>query len=403
MQTYSQFETDVDYRSPTVLLVEDDPVAGSILEECLEQSGYEFHQAASAEDAIETLKEIRPQIFLLDIMLDGMSGLQFLRHIRKQTDHANTPVIMLTGRDDMEVIQDAFNSGATSFLTKPINFQLVPHHIRFMLKAFQNEQHLAVALDEARSAEKTKDQFLANMSHELRTPLNAIIGFSELLTNGAKFQLPADKASEYAEDIYNSGTHLLAIVNDVLDLAKVNAGSLKAEPSIVEIEEIFTPALQLVSVSRAERNIDIRTEEPVAGTHVEIDVRLLRQILVNLLSNAIKFSQPNSVVRLGLEVRDDSDLIILVSDQGIGIESDKITEVLKPFTQIEDAFSRGHEGTGLGLPIAKSFTELMGGKLSIDSQLDVGTTVKVSFPNAVRSEDVGDGHTSVKKEKVASL
>ena len=316
-----------------------------------------------------------------------MSGLDLLKQIRKLNEHTHTPVIMVTGRDDTEAIQEAFQSGATSFLTKPVNLHLVPHHIRFALKAHKNEQQLAIALMEARSAEKLKDQFLANMSHELRTPLNAIIGFSELIANGRSLAMPEQKTIEYATDILNSGTHLLAIVNDVLDLAKVNSGSMQAKIEVVSLEQVFEPAIQMVSVAATNKEIGTHLENQDLQAEVEVDVRLLRQVLVNLLSNAIKFSDRHTTVRLWYEIDTSENLSIFVNDEGIGIDQSQIEQILQPFTQVENAFSRTHEGTGLGLSIAKSFVELMGGTLSITSELGAGTTVRIDLPSAARKQN----------------
>ncbi len=248
------------------------------------------------------------------------------------------------------------------------------------------EQSLREAKENAEEASRAKSSFLARMSHELRTPLNAIIGFSEFMKEQMAGPLANPKYLEYAGDIHRSGLHLLDLVNDILDLAKVEAGGYELRIEEVDLHAVVERSVSMLALMAEKRGVRIRTEVPVP-CRLAADERALTQILLNLLSNAVKFSHRGANVTLSV-VQDDG-VIIVVGDDGIGMRPEDIPKVLEPFGQLAGAETLGEPGTGIGLPLSKGLVELHCGTLSIESEPGKGTRVTVHFPEAVLAGTYG--------------
>ena len=242
------------------------------------------------------------------------------------------------------------------------------------------EDAMRAAKENAELANRTKSEFLANMSHELRTPLNAILGFSEVIVSQMFGPLGNQRYIEYAKDIHASGNHLLAIINDILDLSKIEAGQMPMEEELVAVPEAIDSCLTLVAGRAGRAEVNISKEIPPDLPRLRADGRKLKQILVNLLSNAIKFTSAGGQVTVGAAVNGTGEFELVVRDTGIGMSDDEISRALEPFNQVDTSLARKYEGTGLGLPLAKLLCELHGGSLDIDSQVGVGTTVTVRVP-----------------------
>jgi signal transduction histidine kinase len=245
--------------------------------------------------------------------------------------------------------------------------------------AQQRNSELLVAKTEAERANHAKSEFLANMSHELRTPLNAIIGFSDVMSRQLLGPLGSDKYRIYADDIGNSGKHLLQIINDVLDMAKIEAGRGELTLATCDIGEIVAACLRMVSERAEAGQIMLATESAGDLPPLIADERALRQVLLNLLSNAVKFTRPGGCVTVATAAA-ESGLVITVADTGIGIAEQDLAHVLEPFAQADGGLARNFEGTGLGLPIARALMALHGGSLELASAAGVGTTVTLRLP-----------------------
>src|SRR5580698_1345922 len=230
----------------------------------------------------------------------------------------------------------------------------------------------------AEDANQAKSKFLANMSHELRTPLNAIIGFSEIMESGMFGPLGAKKYGEYSRDIRESGQYLLDVINDILDMSKIEAGGIHLHPETVELDQIVADSLRVVVGRANEKRLTLRSNF-AAGIQLKADRRALKQIALNLLSNAVKFTPDGGAVTVrGRTHR--GHVTIAIEDNGIGIPKDALHKLGRPFEQVESQLTKRHQGSGLGLAIAKSLTELHGGRMRIRSVLGVGTTVVVRLP-----------------------
>ncbi|HXP75106.1 MAG TPA: HAMP domain-containing sensor histidine kinase [Stellaceae bacterium] len=235
------------------------------------------------------------------------------------------------------------------------------------------------AMTAASAGIQAKSLFLATMSHELRTPLNAIIGFTELMQHGVGGMLTA-KHREYLSDIHRSGIFLLSLVNDTLDLSKIDAGRLELVEETLEIPSLVSEAVRFVSLQAAASGIAVDVTIDPDLPQVRVDARRIKQVLVNLLSNAVKFTPPQGKIEIRGTIREDGALALVVADSGIGMAVADIPKALERFGQIDDRLERRYEGTGLGLPLASKLIELHGGTLKIDSRIGAGTRVTIVLP-----------------------
>jgi signal transduction histidine kinase len=232
----------------------------------------------------------------------------------------------------------------------------------------------------AEAANKAKSEFLANMSHELRTPLNAVIGMSEVIEQELCGPIENDKYKEFATDIRQAGDHLLGIINDVLDLAKVESGRIEIDVAPTDVNVVILSACKLMEERAAKAGVALKAEA-VPVHEIRTDATRLRQIILNLLSNAVKFTPAGGSVRVDLtSVAASGSVVITVTDTGIGIKEADMPLAMAPFGQVDSAYTRRHEGTGLGLPLSRELAELLGGTLNIRSQPGVETSVEVVLP-----------------------
>ena len=241
-------------------------------------------------------------------------------------------------------------------------------------------ENLVKSRDQARAADRAKSEFLAAMSHELRTPLNAIIGFSEIITSEIFGPIGSLKYREYMSNIQEFGEHLLGVINDILDLSKIESGNDELRESVIEIPEIVRSVVTLVGHRFQQGGIKLELDLADHLSALRADERKLKQILVNLLSNAAKFTDAGGQVTLGAWCRMDGGCVFRIADTGIGMALEDIPKALSRFGQVDADLSRRYEGTGLGLPLAKALVEQHGGVLDLESEVGVGTTVTVRFP-----------------------
>jgi PAS domain S-box-containing protein len=243
----------------------------------------------------------------------------------------------------------------------------------------ERELQLSEAYLRADLASRAKSQFLATMSHELRTPLNAIIGFSEVMKAEMIGPLGAPDYKDYATDIHGSGTFLLAIINELLDLSLIDSGEMKLDESLVQIDKIAESSVALLRAKALSKGVKLAQVAPCNPPLLRGDARRIKQAVVNLLTNAIKFTPAGGSVEISAGWSKDG-MTVTVADTGIGIAPEDLERVTKPFVQVENWLARKHEGAGLGLAITKSICELHGGTLLLESTLGQGTTARIQLP-----------------------
>jgi signal transduction histidine kinase len=257
------------------------------------------------------------------------------------------------------------------------------------------ETQLRFAMHAAEQASSAKSHFLANMSHELRTPLNAIIGFAEIIHGG---HMKPEKAKEYAGDIAQGGRQLLAVLNSVLDMARIDAGKVKLEDHLIRIGNVVDHALSVLGEKNVFIGKDIRTSGDM-DVVVRGDETRLQQVVINLVSNAAKFTDEGGLIEIRVE-RTVDGLNLIVQDNGEGIPAENLPSIMEPFVQVESAYARSHGGMGLGLPIVKSLVELHGGRFTIESEYGQGTIARLFLPRD-RVVDLADETSAAAAERAA--
>ncbi len=296
------------------------------------------------------VEELKMTASMTDVPTTVKTRGNLIRHFRifaQKIDLQGEPMLLLIGRDITEDLVQA--------------------------------QELQRSKDTAELANRAKSEFLANMSHELRTPLNAILGFAEILRDEMVGPLGSPRYKEYAQDIHESGTHLLSIINDILDLSKVEAGRLEAYLTWINPLESLEMCMTLVQQRAFEASLSLEHQFD-RTVLIEADERLVKQIALNLLSNAIKFTEPGGKVTMKLEKTGNGGLCLSVTDTGIGMTAEEIKIAKRPFGQVDSSLSRRHEGSGLGLPLVSAFSEKLNATMTIDSRPGVGTRVSIMFP-----------------------
>ncbi|MFA6280763.1 MAG: PAS domain-containing sensor histidine kinase [Bdellovibrionales bacterium] len=244
------------------------------------------------------------------------------------------------------------------------------------------EMELLRTKEEADFANRSKTEFLANMSHELRTPLNAIIGFSEIIRDQLFGPVGQAQYVEYAGDIHDSGQLLLSLINDILDMSKIEAGKRELAETVMSVEDVVRSVSRLVAARAKAGKVKLTVSIPSVFPFFRAEERAIKQILTNLMTNAIKFTPEGGTVALSAQMNPNEEMIISVKDTGIGMSAEEIPIAMSPFGQIESALSRKNQGTGLGLPLTRALVELHGGMLSLESEVGKGTTVSLTFPKA---------------------
>ena len=251
---------------------------------------------------------------------------------------------------------------------------------RYLIRQAATEKELVAAKIAAEAANISKSQFLATMSHELRTPLNSILGFSEMIAKEAMGPVGCSKYRDYATDIHGSGEHLLAIINDILDMSKIEAGQLTLHEDTIDIALMIESCCRFVQQRADEAHIALTSSIPAGLPGLVADELRLKKIMLNLLSNAIKFTPKNGSVTIGAMLGANGSIDLWVADSGLGMTTDEIVIALQPFRQVDNSLHRSRDGTGLGLPLTKNLIELHGGTMTIQSTPGEGATVHVYMP-----------------------
>ncbi|HEY4122741.1 MAG TPA: ATP-binding protein, partial [Byssovorax sp.] len=375
------------------------------------------------EEALELLAVQPVECILLDLVLPGISGNETCKRIKAAPGLRDTPVIMLTALAERDAMIEGINAGADDYLAKSSETSVLKARLRAQIrrKQFEDENRLireqllrreleaqearaarelaeeraaylaslelknaelAVARDQALRESRVKSQFLASMSHELRTPLNAIIGFSELLEQGLPGPLNETQA-EFVGHVLVSGRHLLHLINDVLDLSRIEAGKMEIAAEWTELRALAESVCGVVGPLALKQGVSFDRAIAADVAEVFVDPVKLKQILYNLLSNAIKFTQRGGSVRLTAE-RTARGVDVSVIDTGPGIRDEDMALLFAEFGRIERPGSQAAEGTGLGLPLTKRLVELHGGELSVVSTPGRGSRFTVSLPEVAR-------------------
>ncbi|MDX1696479.1 MAG: ATP-binding protein, partial [Ketobacteraceae bacterium] len=391
--------------SRRLLVVDDEPVNRQVLRAQLDAAGFEVVEAIDGEVALKHLNNDSSfDLVLLDVMMPRLSGYDTCRILRETFSANQLPVIFLTAKSRTEDVLAGFAAGGNDYLVKPFSREELLARVNLHLdlvssyrlisdyknmleqKVDDRTRALQITIAELSEAKAATSRFLANMSHELRTPMNAIIGYSEMLAE----ELAEEGHHHHLPDLnkmLSASRHLLGLINDVLDLSKIEAGKMELHLEPIDLASLFEEVqatFEPLMLKQANQLILDLPEHPI---HLQTDATKLRQILFNLLSNAAKFTRNGRITLSARTVTDATrDQVVLeVSDTGIGMNEDQLRRIFDAFAQADSSTTRKYGGTGLGLTISKHFCEMLGGNLSVISHEGKGSTFIVMIPRQVLS------------------
>ena len=413
----------------SILLIDDDEVDRLLVKRAFQKANFPV-SLIEAEDGAKAIDKLKIQqnsvtnlnpshssdssiawqpnsfdLILLDYRLPDINGLNLIKSIRAL--EIDIPLIMLTGQGDEEIAVEIMKAGAADYLAKA---KIEPNNlvkaINNAIRVHQAEQAVAIANRRLQASNelltkknkelkkqqeqiklqniklqesyKLKSEFLATMSHELRTPMNAIMGFSQLLLRSYPDPLSPQKHS-LVERIFNNSKNLLDMINEMLDFSKIEAGKLDLKPVQLDIANLIVLTVEELRSLAVQKDLSLETEIDVRDRLICQDSSALKRSLVNLLSNAIKFTDAGEV-KVKVWEPDKDKIAIAVTDTGIGIAEEDLNKIFQAFRQADQTFTRKHAGTGLGLAITESLVSMMGGKISVTSKLDRGSTFQIEIP-----------------------
>jgi two-component system, sensor histidine kinase and response regulator len=360
-----------------ILIVDDNPQNLQVLGKQLKEKNYKIEFAVNGPAALEFLEKKQFDLILLDINMPGMSGFDVCKKIRLNPEMNNVPIIFLSADIERESILKGFELGAQDYITKPFDSRELLVRIRTHLALKDTLEKLETEKEHAQSADRLKSAFLATMSHELRTPLNSIIGFTGILMKETPGSLN-DEQKKQLGMVQNSARHLLSLINDVLDISKIEAGQLKMNLQQFNLPEVISKVVETNKPFADKKNLRLTVLIDENINDITSDNLRVQQILLNLVNNAIKFTEVGGISINCFLVK--KFVKIQITDSGIGIEPEKIKQLFEPFMQIDTGLTRKKEGTGLGLSICKKLTELLNGKVEVESRFGSGSTFTVTLP-----------------------
>ena len=364
------------------ILVTDDSITVRLsLRDVFESQGYDVMLADCGEAALKLIRSESVDVLVLDLIMPGTSGVDVLREIKSDEKTASIPVLLLTAVSDRDELIACMDMGADDFIVKPWNSRELLGRLRAMVRLKRAIDEAVNARRVAEAATESKSVFLANMSHEIRTPMTAILGYTENLLDTTLLE------SERLDAVYiirRNGDHLLQIINDILDISKIEAGKLEVERIPCEPAQLLADVQSLMQVRTNERQLTFTTQyDGLIPAVIESDPTRLKQILINLIGNAIKFTHSGGV-RLAVRLLDhqaagEPMLRFDVIDTGIGMTAEQIGRLFQPFEQASASTTRRYGGTGLGLMISKRLANMLGGDIVVESQPGQGSTFRVTI------------------------
>lgn len=366
-----------------VLIVDDVESIRLYLKEILKSDNFMITEAENGNQAFQLIKEHEYDLILMDIEMPGPSGLNVTKRIRQELKFVHTPIIIMTALQSPELIQEAFEMGATDYISKPLSEYEVLARINLRLEHRNMERKLAEAKRVAEMASYAKSEFISRLAHELKTPLNAIYGFAQLI----ELESENESILENCQFILSGAKYQEELINEVTNLAQIEAGIIDINLSQVALDEVIKEAFHLTSpmANKFQVKLNFPRKKDVLYT-LEADHKRLKQVFLNLLSNAIKYNKQEGDVHILIKPVSIGRIKIGISDTGEGISKEDIPKLFEAFNRL-GAENTNIEGTGIGLLITKKIIELMGGDLEVESIQGKGTIFWVGLKAAPKVQE----------------
>lgn len=358
-----------------ILIIEDNPRDAKWLQELLLDSklSLDILKAETLTEVIDILDHHHLDIILLDLDLVNDQGFKVFNVINRL--NLNIPIILLTDLTSEQIALSIIGKGAQDYLIKktlqtPMLIRAIYYAIEHMENKILQEKTFLL-----RQSNQAKTTFLANMSHELRSPLNSIIGFTELMYKEKIGTINTPAQKECLAEIAVNAHHLLNLINDILDLSRIESGKIEFHPAHCDLTKIVYEVVNAFSIPISEKKIILVTEiDPALNINVILDIEKFKQILFNYLSNAIKFTPEGGKISVRITLETENYFRLEVSDTGVGISKDNLEKIFNVFGQLDISYSKPHQGVGLGLTVTRQITEALGGRVGVHSQPGVGST-----------------------------
>lgn len=367
-----------------IIAVDDDPIMLELMEQQFSALGYGVRLAEDGETATAILEAEDLDLAIVDLSMPRVDGFELLRRIRGNSKTANLPVIVATANGDREAIEQAYRLGASSFVTKPINWTQFAFHAQFVIRNGQVERELRIAQAEAAAAARMKNGLFSVLGHELKTPLTALVGLTDVLAKSLGARLQALDAENLGH-VTEAAQRLNYVVSDILTLSKALAGSNRLEREWCLVEDLVEDSLLGFKTRAKQLGIELKTDVAPNLGRIRCDAHLVRQGLRRLIDNAIKFSQPGTAVVAQAAAAGPAHVDFSVRDCGPGISMSRLRDCLQPFVQSDMSYARPAEGLGLGLPIANAIAEAHGGELMISTTPGEGLVATMRLPIAAEA------------------
>ena len=382
-----------------ILVVDDDAANLRMASHILSEEQMRVSCLKSGEDAIKFLQANRPDLILLDIHMPGMDGFETIAALKENPATADIPVIFLTANDDSSTESRGLEAGAMDFIKKPFVPEVLLLRVRHIIELVRLNVEYEMAKNEAIMANEAKSLFLSNMSHEIRTPINAVLGMNEMILR----ECTDEQILTYAENIRSSGKTLLFLINDILDMSKIESGKME----IIQVE--YEPAVLIMDLWNV---IFLRAQEKDLSINFSLDKTLprvlfgddvrIKQIVTNLLTNAVKYTPQGGIeMHASYERHGDKQisLIISVKDTGMGIKKEDMGKLFESFQRLDEQKNRNIEGTGLGMNITMSLLKLMDGEMTVESEYGKGSTFTVTIPQGIVCDEPTGDFESIKNSQ----
>jgi two-component system, sensor histidine kinase and response regulator len=368
----------INLKGRRILAVDDDRINLRIIGGILRHEGYELAEAVSGEQALEVYPQFRPNLVLLDVMMPGIDGFMTCRTLKKVYGDKCAPVIFVTAKSEADDVVMGFDAGGVDYLTKPFRPKEVVARIRTHLsnqQLVEQQKHLVEQLSKANEA---KDRFLGMCAHDLRNPLSSIRGLAELMDENATGSLSLEQR-EIIQTIHSASQSMLELVNELLDVATIEAGHLKLAKEPTHIAEIVERSVHLSNIEAAKKNTRIELVKIGLNPMVDVDRNKIRQVVDNLISNAVKYSPPGSLVTVLIR-SDETTAGFAVRDTGPGIPDDERHKLFKDYGRLSNQPTGGEKSTGLGLAICRKIVEAHDGTIGVENIPGLGCEFAVRLP-----------------------